>query len=192
MGSGCGWSKGEKPLPDVQRRHYVQKHSPKNEAKAAGNNPRSSSGRQKRKSTNSIGQKISGQQIDPYADPFFFGQATSTIRQQVGAEITRNYGNEDGTDNLGSWLMRSKPRPYKRLRRATNNSWLFRQSAALPFGGPFLLPFHACRPGTPSILQKRIPVGRNLSLLFATVRLRGAHSPRWPFGKTMHDTSERR
>ena len=61
-----------------------------------------------------------------------------------------------------------------------------------PPEGLFLLSFHTCRPLHAIHSAKRIPVGRNPSLLFATVRLQGAHSPRWPFGKTMHDTSERR
>ncbi len=54
----------------------------------------------------SLGQKLMGKEIDPYADPFMFGQATSAIRDQVGAEITQRYGNADGTDNFASWLMR--------------------------------------------------------------------------------------
>lgn len=52
-------------------------------------------------------QKMTGNEIDPYADQFMFGQMTGTIRDEVGQNITRNYGNEDGTDNFGSWLMKT-------------------------------------------------------------------------------------
>lgn len=52
-------------------------------------------------------QKMTGKEIDPYADQFMFGQMTGTIRDEVGQNITRNFGNEDGTDNFGSWLMKT-------------------------------------------------------------------------------------
>lgn len=52
-------------------------------------------------------QKMTGKEIDPYADQFMFGQMTGTIRDEVGQNITKNFGNEDGTDNFGSWLMKT-------------------------------------------------------------------------------------
>lgn len=52
-------------------------------------------------------QKMTGKEIDPYADQFMFGQMTGAIRDEVGQNITRNFGNEDGTDNFGSWLMKT-------------------------------------------------------------------------------------
>ncbi|MBP3649109.1 MAG: hypothetical protein J6K73_04945 [Clostridia bacterium] len=55
----------------------------------------------------SVTQKLTGKEIDPYADQFMFGQMTGTLRDEVGRSITRQYGKEDGTDTFASWLMKT-------------------------------------------------------------------------------------
>jgi uncharacterized protein YsxB (DUF464 family) len=59
-GAWVFWEEGGKPLPEVQRRYYVQKPNRKNTAEAAEDNRGSFVDRQKRKRTNCINTPCTG------------------------------------------------------------------------------------------------------------------------------------
>ncbi|MBE5801072.1 MAG: hypothetical protein E7319_02180 [Clostridiales bacterium] len=84
----------------------------------------------------SVTQKLTGEEIDPYADQFMFGQMTGTLRDEVGQNITRHYGKEDGTDTFASWLMKTG---YNAAMSSADSLVAGRLSGGSALGGSLLL-----------------------------------------------------
>ena len=81
-------------------------------------------------------QALTGEEIDPFATDFMFGQWTQTPRAETGRMITQNFGDIDPTtgearDNVVSWLMN---RGYEAMTSMGDSA----MSGMLSMGSPFL------------------------------------------------------